>query len=55
MKIRRQPKKDAPARSALAAKYPTGGVATVAFDGPWRELDRDGATLEAFLLPRRLG
>ena len=45
---------DPDARTALEAKYPTGGLATLAFDGPWRELDPAGATLEAFVVPRRL-
>ena len=46
---------DPDARTALEAKYPTGGVATLAFEGAWRELDWKGATLEAFAVPRRLG
>lgn len=46
---------DPDTRAAMEAKYPTGGLATLAFEGPWRELDREGATLEAFAVPRRLG
>ena len=46
---------DPDARAALEAKYPTGGVATLAFEVAWRELDWKGATLEAFAVPRRLG
>jgi phosphohistidine phosphatase len=46
---------DPEARAALEAKYPTGGIATLAFEGPWRDLDREGAMLEAFAVPRRLG
>ena len=46
---------DPDARAAVAAKYPTGGLATLALAGPWRELDREGATLEAFTVPRRPG
>jgi phosphohistidine phosphatase len=46
---------DPDARAAVEAKYPTGGLATLAFEGPWRELDRKGATLEGFAVPRRLG
>ena len=42
------------ARASLEAKYPTGGLATLAFEGAWRELDWKGATLEAFLVPRQL-
>ena len=45
---------DPGARTALETKYPTGGVATLAFEGTWRELDSKGATLEAFTVPRRL-
>jgi phosphohistidine phosphatase len=46
---------DPDARAAVEAKYPTGGLATLGFEGPWRELDREAATLEAFAVPRRLG
>ena len=46
---------DPEARAALAAKYPTGGLATLAFEGAWRELRPEAATLEAFAVPRRLG
>ena len=46
---------DPEARAAVAAKYPTGGFATLAFEGAWRELGPDAATLEAFAVPRRLG
>ena len=46
---------DPEARAALAAKYPTGGFATLAFEGAWRELGPEAATLEAFAVPRRLG
>ncbi len=46
---------DPDARAALAAKYPTGGLATLAFEGAWRDLGPGGATLEAFAVPRRLG
>jgi phosphohistidine phosphatase len=46
---------DPDARATMEAKYPTGGFATLAFEGPWRELDQRGATLEAFAVPRRLG
>jgi phosphohistidine phosphatase len=38
---------DADALARMAAKYPTGGVATLGFEGTWRELDPAGATLEA--------
>ena len=46
---------DPDARAALEAKYPTGGLATLAFEGPWRELGPEDVTLEAFVVPRRLG
>ena len=42
------------ARAAMQA-IPTGGFATLGFEGAWRELDSRGATLEAFAVPRRLG
>ncbi|MQA73568.1 MAG: phosphohistidine phosphatase SixA [Solirubrobacterales bacterium] len=46
---------DPDARARVAAKYPTGGLATLAFEGTWRRLDRHDATLEAFAVPRELG
>jgi phosphohistidine phosphatase len=49
------PGSDADARDRMAVKYPTGGMATLAFDGPWSELDWDGATLDAFVVPKQLG
>ena len=45
---------DPGALATLEAKYPTGGLATLAFDGTWEALDPGGATLEAFAIPRRL-
>ena len=48
-------KGDDDARERMQAKYPTGGLTTLGFDGPWSELDWDGATLEAFVVPRELG
>ena len=42
-------------RAALEAKYPTGGLATLAFEGTWQALGPGDATLEAFAVPRRLG
>jgi len=45
---------DPEARTALEIKYPTGGFATLSFEGTWRELAPKGATLEAFAAPRRL-
>ena len=46
---------DPDALSALEAKYPTGGFATLAFEGSWAQLGPEGATLEAFEVPRRRG
>jgi phosphohistidine phosphatase len=46
---------DADASARMAAKYPTGGLATLSFDGRWGELDWEGARLEAFVVPRELG
>jgi phosphohistidine phosphatase len=40
---------------AMRAKYPTGGLATLAFDGRWSDVEDGKATLEAFTVPRRLG
>jgi phosphohistidine phosphatase len=45
---------DADAGARMAAKYPTGGLATLSFDGPWSELDWEGAQLDAFVVPREL-
>jgi phosphohistidine phosphatase len=38
----------------LAAKYPTGALATLEFDGPWSELEPDAARLAGFVKPRDL-
>jgi phosphohistidine phosphatase len=46
---------DAEAGARLATKYPTGGLATLSFDGSWSELDWEGAQLDAFVVPRELG
>jgi phosphohistidine phosphatase len=46
---------DADAGARMAAKYPTGGLATLSFDGSWSELDSEGAQLDAFVVPRELG
>jgi len=43
-----------PLRTALAAKYPTGALATFALPGSWAALDAGGARLEAFIRPRDL-
>jgi phosphohistidine phosphatase len=45
----------APATSELAAKYPTGALATLAFDASsWQELDSDTAELVELVRPRDL-
>ena len=31
-------------------EYPTGGLATLALAGPWRELDRGGRELKQYFL-----
>ena len=41
--------------AAMEAKYPTGALATLAFEGAWQTLGVRSATLEAFAVPRRLG
>jgi phosphohistidine phosphatase len=46
--------RNADARARMEAKYPTGGLATLDFEGPWSGLDWDGATLEAFVVPKQL-
>jgi phosphohistidine phosphatase len=45
---------DADARSRMETKYPTGGLATLAFSGRWPELDWESAQLESFVVPREL-
>ena len=35
----------------VRTKFPTGALATLAFDGPWTELGSEPATLEAFVVP----
>jgi phosphohistidine phosphatase len=39
---------------AMRAKYPTGGLASMAFGGKWRTLEPGGARLDAFVIPRQL-
>jgi phosphohistidine phosphatase len=45
---------DRDARGRMETKYPTGGLATLAFDGRWTELDWEGARLKSFVVPREL-
>jgi phosphohistidine phosphatase len=35
----------------VRTKFPTGALATLTFDGPWKELGSDAARLEAFVVP----
>jgi phosphohistidine phosphatase len=46
---------DEPALERLRAKFPTGGLATLACDRTWRELVWGGAVLQEFVVPRELG
>jgi phosphohistidine phosphatase len=39
---------------ALREKFPTGGLATLAFGVRWRELDHNGAKLTDYVIPREL-
>ena len=41
-------------RERLAAKFPTGGLATLEVPGNWRDLAWGSATLLAFVVPREL-
>lgn len=36
----------------VAAKFPTSAIAVLAFDGEWADLDRRGARLQRFEIPR---
>jgi phosphohistidine phosphatase len=40
--------------SRIHHKFPTGALATIAFDGPWDGLGSAAATLEAFVVPAEL-
>jgi phosphohistidine phosphatase len=42
-------------RARMEAKYPTGGLASLRFEGRWPDLSRGAATLESFIAPRELG
>ncbi len=46
---------DGDARARMEAKYPTGALATLRFEGSWGELEPGAAALEAFVVPRELG
>ena len=41
-------------RRRAEAKFPTGALAELAFEGAWRNLARGGASLESFVVPRDL-
>ena len=43
-----------PELAAVARKYPTGALATLEFDGRWRELGAGSARLTNFVTPKRL-
>ena len=43
-----------PERAAIAAKYPTAGLATLSFEGSWSELDAGAAELVDFVTPKSL-
>lgn len=46
---------DADAMQRLERKFPTAGLASLAFAGPWRDLGTGRAMLEAFVTPAVLG
>jgi phosphohistidine phosphatase len=39
----------------MGAKFPTGALAVLAFDEPWRDVSPGGGLLEAFVTPKDLG
>lgn len=41
-------------RDTLEAKYPTGSLAVMEFDGPWADLSARTAKLTRFVRPRDL-
>lgn len=43
-----------PHRERIAEKFPTGALATLAFDGAWAELARGACTLVDYVVPRDL-
>ena len=45
---------EGPLRTQLYAKFPTGALATLEFDGRWSTLGFGAATLAAFVRPREL-
>src|SRR5205823_11558903 len=42
---------DTSAFDKMTAKYPTGGLATLTFEGSWSELTSGGAHLDGFVVP----
>jgi phosphohistidine phosphatase len=45
---------EAEALRRMRSKFPTGGLASLTFDGAWRGLERGVGRLEAFVVPREL-
>jgi phosphohistidine phosphatase len=43
-----------PRLDEMREKFPTGALATLSFDGPWRKLGRGGAELTGYVIPREL-
>ena len=41
-------------RDRMREKFPTGALAVLGFDGPWRDLAPGGGRLEAFVTPKDL-
>jgi phosphohistidine phosphatase len=46
--------RSSPALEELELKYPTAALATLAFEGPWQDLEPGSADLRAFVRPRDL-
>jgi len=45
---------DADRIDRMSEKYPTGGLATLTFEGPWAQLAWGDADLTGFVVPREL-
>jgi phosphohistidine phosphatase len=41
-------------RATIEGKYPTAGLATLSFEGPWSELDMGAGELVSFVTPKAL-
>jgi phosphohistidine phosphatase len=46
---------DEAGRARMESKYPTGGLASLRFEGRWPDLAPGAARLESFIMPRELG